>query len=141
LLAIVLIAATVALAFERPLSYFKLYLRIVGTAKLMEEMVHGGNRSRTKAIPMEFEFDEDKRLENIERHGIDFIDADILFGNPHLEAPAKTVDGEQRWLAVGTIDDVFVTAVFTRRGPVIRVISMRRARDEERERYQQVFGE
>jgi len=90
---------------------------------------------------MEFEFDENKRLKNIEKHGIDFIDADILFGNPRLEAPAKTVDGEQRWLAVGMIDDVYVTAVFTRRGPVIRIISMRRARDEERERYQQIFGE
>jgi uncharacterized DUF497 family protein len=90
---------------------------------------------------MEFEFDENKRLKNIEKHGIDFIDADILFGNPRLEAPAKTVDGEQRGLAVGMIDDVYVTAVFTRRGPVIRIISMRRARDEERERYQQIFGE
>jgi uncharacterized DUF497 family protein len=89
---------------------------------------------------MEFEFDENKRLANIEGHGIDFIDADILFGNPHLEAPAKTVDGEQRWLAVGMIDDVYVTAVFTRRGSVIRIISMRRARNDERKRHQQIFG-
>ena len=90
---------------------------------------------------MEFEFDEDKRLKNIEKHDIDFIDtADILFGNPYLEAPAMTVDGEQRWLAIGMIDEDFVTAVFTRRGPVIRIISMRRARNDERKRYQKVFG-
>jgi uncharacterized protein len=36
---------------------------------------------------MDFEWDEEKRLTNIEKHGIDFIDADILFGNPHLVAP------------------------------------------------------
>ena len=35
---------------------------------------------------MDFEWDEEKRLTNIEKHGIDFIDADILFGNPHLSA-------------------------------------------------------
>jgi uncharacterized DUF497 family protein len=89
---------------------------------------------------MEFEFDENKRRANIERHGIDFIDADILFSNPYLEAPAKTVDGEQRCLAVGIIDDVYVTAVFTRRGPVIRIISMRRASNGERKQHQKVFG-
>jgi uncharacterized protein len=89
---------------------------------------------------MEFEFHENKRLANIERHGIDFIDADILFGNQYLESPAKMVGAEQRWLAVGMIDDVYVTAVFTRRGPVIRIISMRRARNDERKRHQQIFG-
>jgi hypothetical protein len=33
-----------------------------------------------------------------------------LFGNPYLEAPATTVGDEQRWLAVGMIDDVYVMA-------------------------------
>jgi uncharacterized DUF497 family protein len=89
---------------------------------------------------MEFEFDEDKRLKNIEKHGIDFINADLLFGNPHLEGPAKTVDGERRWLATGMIDDVYVTAVFTRRGSVIRIISMRSVRNGERDEYQEIFG-
>ncbi len=89
---------------------------------------------------MEFEFDEDKRLKNIEKHGIGFIEADLLFGNPCVGAPAKTVDGERRWLAIGMIDDDFVTAVFTRRGPVICIISMRRARNDEREKYHEVFG-
>lgn len=88
---------------------------------------------------MDFEWDERKRLTNIEKHGIDFNDADILFGAPYLEGPANTVDGEQRWLVIGMIDDVYVTLVFTRRGSVIRVISMRRARYGERKKYQEVF--
>jgi len=88
---------------------------------------------------MEFEWDEEKRLKNIEKHGIDFIDADILFGNPHLIGPGKTVDGEQRWLTTGMIDEVYVTAALTYRGPVIRIISMRRARDGERKKHQEVF--
>jgi uncharacterized protein len=88
---------------------------------------------------MDFEFDEGKRLKNIERHGIDFRDVDLLFGNPYLENPAKTVDGEKRWLATGMIDDIHVTVVFTWRDSVIRIISMRRARNGERKRYQEVF--
>lgn len=89
---------------------------------------------------MEFEFDEAKQLATIEKHGLDFLDAGVLFGNPHLLGSARTVDGEQRCLAVGMIDDVHVTAIFTLRGPVVRLISMRRARGGERKRYQAVFG-
>jgi uncharacterized protein len=89
---------------------------------------------------MDFEWNEAKRLANIEKHGLDFLDADLLFGNPHLIGPANAVDGEQRWLMVGTLDDVYVTLIFTRRGSVIRAISMRRARDAERKRHQEVFG-
>jgi uncharacterized DUF497 family protein len=89
---------------------------------------------------MVFEWDEEKRLKNIEKHGIAFVDADILLGNPHLVAQAKAVDGEQRWLATGMIDEIYVTAVFSRRDPVIRMISMRSARNGERKRHQEVFG-
>lgn len=45
---------------------------------------------------MDFEWDEEKRLANIEKHGIDFVDAVAIFGNPHVTAPAKTIDGEKR---------------------------------------------
>ena len=89
---------------------------------------------------LDFEWDEAKRLANIAKHGLDFADADLLFGNPYLEAPARTVPREKRWLAVGTIDDVYVTTIFTRRGDTIRIISMRRARDGERRQHQEVFG-
>jgi uncharacterized DUF497 family protein len=46
---------------------------------------------------MDFEREEEKRLKNIEKHGIDFIDADILFGNPHLVAPGKTAENSVGW--------------------------------------------
>ncbi|MBV9757134.1 MAG: BrnT family toxin [Alphaproteobacteria bacterium] len=50
------------------------------------------------------------------------------------------VHGEERWIAVGLIEDVHVTVVFTRRAAAIRLISMRRSRHEERRKYQNVFG-
>jgi hypothetical protein len=89
---------------------------------------------------MEFEWHESKRLANIDKHGIDFLDADIVFGGPLLVGPAKTVADEVRWLAVGMIDDVYVTVIYTWRGDTVRIISMRSARDGEKQRYQEIFG-
>ncbi|PNG25319.1 BrnT family toxin [Methylocella silvestris] len=89
---------------------------------------------------MDFEWDETKRLKNIKKHALDFIDAVVLFSNPHLTGLAKTIDAEERQLATGMIEDVCVNAVFTMRGSTIRIISMRRARDAEKQRYQKIFS-
>jgi uncharacterized DUF497 family protein len=89
---------------------------------------------------MDFEWNEAKRLRNIDKHSFDFLDADILFANPHLINSARMVDSEIRWLATGIINEVYVTAIFTRRDQIIRLISMRRARDEERRQHQKVFA-
>lgn len=88
---------------------------------------------------MDFEWDEQKRLKNIEKHGIDFVDSDILFGNPYLVERSKRINGEERLLAIGMIDEIYFTAIFTKRGPIIRIISMRRARHDERKKYQEIF--
>ena len=85
---------------------------------------------------MIFEWDEAKRLSNLEKHGLEFLDVDLLFAGPHIEAEATTVAGEERQAATGPINDVLATVFFTRRGEAIRVISLRRARHEERRRYQ-----
>jgi hypothetical protein len=49
----------------------------------------------------EFEWDEQKRLINIEKHTIDFLDVDRLFEGPHLLGLAKIVKGEQRTWRLG----------------------------------------
>jgi uncharacterized DUF497 family protein len=86
------------------------------------------------------EWDEAKRRTNIQKHGIDFVDADIFFAGPRLAGLAKTVEGEARMMAVGTLHGVFVTAIYTLRGDTIRIISMRRARHEESRQYQAVLA-
>jgi len=89
---------------------------------------------------MDFEWDKDKRNTNIAKHRIDFEDADVVFEGPHLLSNARDVAGEQRWLATGMIDDVHVTVIYTLRGDVVRIISMRKARKNERRRYNEIFG-
>ena len=89
---------------------------------------------------MEFEWDEAKRLVNAAKHGLDFRRAVLLFMAPHIVGSARNSGGEMREMITGRLDDVSVTIVFTRRGTVIRIISMRRARRGERQQYQALFG-
>ncbi len=78
-----------------------------------------------------FEFDESKSQANLSKHGIDFVDAQLLWNDPMLlEIPAKTED-EPRYLMIGLINGKHWSAVLTYRGVNIRLISVRRSRTEE----------
>jgi uncharacterized protein len=80
---------------------------------------------------MSFEYDPDKSVENKRKHGIDFEEAQALWADPELvEIPARTSD-EPRWLLIGKIDEKHWSAVITRRDENIRLISVRRSREEE----------
>jgi uncharacterized DUF497 family protein len=78
-----------------------------------------------------FEFDDSKSRANLEKHGIDFVQAQALWSDPDLiEIPAVTVD-EPRLLVIGRIAGKHWSAVITYRSENIRIISVRRARVEE----------
>jgi len=80
---------------------------------------------------MAFEFDPRKSAANLAKHGIGFVEVQRLWEDPELlEIPARTED-EPRWLIVGRISTKHWSAVVTSRGDVIRIISVRRSRDEE----------
>jgi uncharacterized DUF497 family protein len=80
---------------------------------------------------MGFEYDPDKGAENKRKHGIDFKDAQRLWADSGLvEIPARTTD-EPRWLLIGKIEEKHWSAIITRRGDNIRLISVRRSRDDE----------
>lgn len=78
-----------------------------------------------------FEFDEAKSRSNLTKHGMNFVEAQQLWSDPNLlEIPARTVD-EPRTLFVGLVEGKHWSAVVTFRNGNIRIISVRRARDEE----------
>ena len=85
---------------------------------------------------LSFEFDERKSQLNRKKHGIDFVEAQLLWLDPNLlEIPAKTTD-EPRNLMIGKILDQHWSAVITYRNESIRIISVRGSRDEEIEIYE-----
>jgi uncharacterized DUF497 family protein len=85
---------------------------------------------------MSFEFDQKKSDTNKIKHGIDFIEAQELWNDVDLlEIPAKTID-ESRFLVIGKIGEKHWTGITSYRNNNIRIISARRARDEEIELYE-----
>ena len=85
---------------------------------------------------IEFEFDKRKSQINKNKHGIDFIEAQVLWDDTNrIEIPAKTID-EERYLLIGMISDKYWSAIATYRGEKVRIISERRSRKEEVEIYE-----
>ena len=87
---------------------------------------------------MDFEVAPAKSAANLKKHGIDFIGAlEALWSDPdRLEIRARSLD-EPRTQVIGRIGDVVWSAFITMRGDRIRIISVRRARDEEKAAYLQ----
>jgi Uncharacterized protein conserved in bacteria len=78
-----------------------------------------------------FEYDEQKSQANMQKHGIDFVEAQRLWADSKLvKIQAKTTE-EPRFLVVGRIDGKHWSAVITYRGEAIRIISVRRSRKAE----------
>jgi len=85
---------------------------------------------------MEFEYNHQKSIANKKKHGIDFEDAQELWKDPdRLEVPAR-VTTEIRYLLIARIASGCWTAVFTYRGAVTRIISVRKSRKEEEKAYE-----
>ncbi len=85
---------------------------------------------------MDFEFDTAKSAANKAKHGVNFVEAQRLWLDEALiEVPAKTED-EPRFLAIRRMAGRHWSAVCVRREERTRIISVRRARREEIDRYE-----
>ena len=85
---------------------------------------------------MEFECDLQKSDSNQHKHGIDFSTAQLLWADPNrIQIPAKETD-EPRFMVIGMIEQKHWSAIITYRDEKIRIISIRRSRDEEIEIYE-----
>jgi uncharacterized DUF497 family protein len=85
---------------------------------------------------MNFEFDEQKSISNKLKHGIDFIEAQRLWSDPeHIEIPAKISD-EVRFMIICRIGSAIWSGIYTIRNKKIRIISVRKARKDEKEIYE-----
>ena len=85
---------------------------------------------------MALEWDNEKNQMNIEKHGIDFVDAYKIFENPILKKIDDRIDyKEKRWIGIGKSRKVIVVLIYTKRGKNIRIISIRKANKFERKIY------
>ena len=85
---------------------------------------------------MDYEWDCDKRLSTLEERGIDFKDMCLFEWDTALTEESPR-DGEMRYISIGYIGEKLHAVVHTPRSGVTRIISLRRASNEERERYAQ----
>ena len=85
---------------------------------------------------MEFEFDPNKSQSNKKKHGIDFVKTQELWDDPDLiEIPVRTSD-EPRFLVVDRILGKHWSGIIAYRGDSIRIVSVRRSRQEEVDIYE-----
>jgi uncharacterized DUF497 family protein len=79
-------------------------------------MSDDGTRDVIASRP-EFEWDENKRLSNVEKHGIDFVDCLDVFLDPdafiYLSMRSEI---EKRYVITGRAGEKSMSVVFTRRG-------------------------
>ena len=85
---------------------------------------------------MKFEWDEEKRKVNVQKHGLDFADAEEIFAVPMFAARDDRADyGEVRFVGIGFLRNIIVVVVYTEPDEeTVRVISLRKALTHERER-------
>jgi uncharacterized DUF497 family protein len=90
---------------------------------------------------MKFVWDRRKNLVNVEKHGLDFADAQQVFEYPLLVNLDDRQDyDEDRWIGIGLLEMRVVVLVFTEPEPdLIGIISFRKATSDERKKYEQAI--
>ena len=83
---------------------------------------------------LEFEWNSEKSILNLAKHGLDFEDASQIFYGSILVRRSDR-NNEERWIAIGSLENKLIAVVFTRRADVVRIISARRARRNEERAY------
>lgn len=84
-----------------------------------------------------FDWDDAKAARNFHAHKITFEMARDVFSDPFVIewADDGQCEGEQRFAALGMVENRVLFVAYTLRGDVIRIVSARRAGPFERRRY------
>ena len=85
---------------------------------------------------MKLEWDENKRLINLQKHKIDFIGSEEIFDGYTVTFEDDSVDYyEQRFVSFGMLQERIVVVVHTEKNENIRIISIRKATKHEERNY------
>jgi len=90
---------------------------------------------------MRFIWDETKRQANLNKHGLDFADAEQVFAGPMaIFEDTREAYGEQRLIGIGMLSAVVILIVHVESVETIRIISMREATSDETDLYYRNIG-
>jgi hypothetical protein len=90
---------------------------------------------------MQYEWDEQKRLSNAHKHGIDFRDAvEVFEGDTVLMEDDRFDYGEHRFVSLGLLQGRVIVVVHTEQGGITRIISARKATKYEQSIYFQAIA-
>ncbi len=86
---------------------------------------------------MIYEWDENKRLKNFEKHGYDLADGQLVYESPIKITVESNQPHERRWLDIAEVGGelVTLTLAYTLRGDAVRCISLRKSSRKERSLY------
>ena len=87
---------------------------------------------------MKFEWDDAKNKANILKHRLDFADVPPVFDGPMFTVhDTRRAYGEDRIVGIGLLRSGVIVVVYVeRRDDIIRLISARKARKHEREKFE-----
>lgn len=83
-----------------------------------------------------FEWDTSKSNSNKIKHKVDFEESKLLWDDCNRVEITIQSEGEQRYLTIAVMHDKHWTAIITYRSLNIRLISVRRSREDEIEIYE-----
>lgn len=87
-------------------------------------------------MSVEFSWSEAKRAANLKAHGLDFVDAPLVFERTtYTFEDDRFSYGEQRFVSLGLLAGIPVTVVHTENEHEIRIISFRKATKREAQIY------
>ncbi len=88
-----------------------------------------------------YEWDEEKSERNLEKHGLSFVDAEIVFSGPCVTFVDDRFDYEEtRLITLGILEGRVVVIGHAPRDENTRIISMRKANAREQRIYQKRLG-
>jgi uncharacterized protein len=88
-----------------------------------------------------FEVDEAKRRVNLQKHGVDLLEAAEIFAGYFISRIDRRTDyGEVRFAALGYVGQTAYIVIYTQRDDKIRLISARKAGRKDLERYKDFFA-
>lgn len=89
---------------------------------------------------MTYEWNESKRTANLNKHGLDFSDAPLVYEQHDKLTIESLRSGERRKMDIAEVRGLILTLIYTERYDRVRIISFRRASKKERRHYNEQQG-